>query len=69
MWKTLNAVRDRIRRQRLMRPINNLGLPGQAALAALVVLGAVWLLNVPVGIVAVFCLGLATRLPIGRSSQ
>jgi hypothetical protein len=51
-----------------MKPVNDLGLPGQAALAALVTLGAISLLHVPVGIVAVFCLGLATRLPMGRSS-
>ena len=51
-----------------MKPVNDLGLPGQAALAALVTLGAIWLLRVPVGIVAVYCVGLATRLPMGRSS-
>ena len=68
MRYSFNAVRDRIRRQPFMKPVNDLRLPGQAALAALVTLGAISLLHVPVGIVAVFCLGLATRLPIGRSS-
>ena len=68
MRNSFNAVRDRIRRQPFMRPVNDLGLPGQAALAALVTLGAIWLLRVPVGIVAVYCVGLATRLPMGPSS-
>ena len=68
MRNSFNAVRDRIRRQPFMKPVNDLGLPGQAALAALVTLGAIWLLRVPVGIVAVYCVGLATRLPMGRSS-
>ena len=68
MRYSFNAVRDRIRRQPFMKPVNDLGLPGQAALAALVTLGAIWLLRVPVGIVAVYCVGLATRLPMGRSS-
>ena len=68
MRNSFNAVRDRIRRQPFMKPVNDLGLPGQAALAALVTLGAISLLHVPVGIVAVFCLGLATRLPMGPSS-
>ena len=68
MRNSFNAVRERIRRQPFMKPVNDLRLPGQAALAALVTLGAISLLHVPVGIVAVFCLGLATRLPIGRSS-
>ena len=72
MWKFLDAVRDRIRRQRFMKPINDLGLPGQAVLAALVVLAAVWLGNAPIGVVALFFVGLATRLPIrppGGSSR
>ena len=68
MRNSFNAVRERIRRQPFMKPVNDLGLPGQAALAALVTLGAIWLLRVPVGIVAVYCVGLATRLPMGRSS-
>ena len=68
MRNSFNAVRERIRRQPFMKPVNDLRLPGQAALAALVTLGAIWLLRVPVGIVAVYCVGLATRLPMGPSS-
>jgi hypothetical protein len=70
MWKYLDAVRDRIRRQRFMQPINRLGLPGQTVLAALVVLVAVTLGVAPLGILIVFVVGLASRLsirPTGRS--
>jgi len=64
MRYSFNAVRDRIRRQPFMKPVNDLGLPGQTVLAALVVLAAVTLGNAPIGVVAVFFIGLATRLPI-----
>ncbi|HYM83761.1 MAG TPA: hypothetical protein VEY67_06395 [Candidatus Dormibacteraeota bacterium] len=72
MWKFLDAVRDRLGRQRFMKPIYSLGLLRQTVLAALVVLVAVWLGDAPLGIVAVFFVGLASRLPIrptGRSSR
>jgi hypothetical protein len=72
MWKFLDAVRDRLGRQRFMKPIYGLGLLSQTALAAVVVLVAVWLGNAPLGIVAVFFVGLASRLPLrptGRSSR
>ena len=72
MWKFVDAVRDRIHRQPFMRPINDLGLLGQAVLAALVVLVAVSVGHAPLGIVAVFFIGLASRLrirPIGGSSH
>jgi hypothetical protein len=45
-------------------PSTTLGLLGQSVLAALVVLVAIWLGHAPVGIVAIFFVGLATRLPI-----
>ena len=72
MWKFLDAIRDRLGRQRFMKPIYDLGLLKQTVLAALVVLVAVWLGHAPLGIVAVFFVGLATRLPIrpnGGSSR
>lgn len=72
MWKLVDAVRDRVGRQRFMKPIYDLGLLKQTVVAALVVLVAVWLGNAPLGIVAVFFAGLASRLPIrptGRSSH
>ena len=71
MWRFLDAVRDRLRRQRFMKPIYDLGLFRQTVLAALVVLVAV-VLGAPLGIVVVSFLGLASRLPIrpsGRSSR
>ncbi len=68
MWKFLDAVRGRLRRQRFMKPIYDLGLFRQTVLAALVVLVAV-VLGAPLGIVAVFFLGLATRLPIRTERQ
>ena len=64
MWKYLDAIRSRLRRQRFMKPIYDLGLFRQTVLAALVVLVAVSLGAAPLGIVVVFFVGLASRLPI-----
>ena len=71
MWKSVDAVRDRIRRHPFMKPINGLGLLGQTVLASLVVLVAVTL-GAPVGIVVVIPIGIVGGLacrPAGRASH